>query len=74
LELGYQIVSEISVDEMVVFAGDMNGHVGRSNTGYAGVHGGFGYGVRNADRSRILEFAESFCLLICNTCFIKQDS
>ena len=29
---------------MVVFAGDMNGHVGSSNAGYDGTHGGFGYG------------------------------
>ena len=32
---------------MVVFAGDMNGHVGSSNAGYDGTHGGFGYGSRN---------------------------
>jgi len=30
---------------MVVFAGDMNGHVGSSNAGYDGTHGGFGYGT-----------------------------
>jgi len=29
-------------NEMVVFAGDMNGHVGSSNAGYEGTHGGFG--------------------------------
>jgi len=33
---------------MVVFAGDMNGHIGSSNVGYDGIHGGFGYGSRNA--------------------------
>jgi len=38
---------------MVVFAGDMNGHVGSSNVGYDLTHGGFGYGSRNADGSRI---------------------
>ena len=43
---------------MVVFAGDMNGHVGSSNAGYEGTHGGFGYGSRNAYGSRILEFAD----------------
>ena len=43
---------------MVVFAGDMNGHVGSSNVGYDGTHGGFGYGSRNADGSMILEFAD----------------
>jgi len=42
-----QIVSEISIDDMVVFAGDVNVYVGRINRGYAGVDGRFGYGVRN---------------------------
>jgi len=43
---------------MVVLAGDINGLVGSSNVGYNGMHGGFGYGDRNADGSRILELAE----------------
>jgi len=42
---------------MVVLAGDMNGLVGSSNVGYDGTYGCFGYGARNADGSRILEFA-----------------
>ena len=37
------------------------------NTGYADVHSGFDYGIRNTDRSRILEFADSLGLIICNT-------
>ena len=50
---------------MVVFAGDMNGHVRSSNVGYDGTHGGFRYGSRNADGSRILEFADGLNLVIC---------
>ena len=46
----------------MVFAGDMNGHVGSSNAGYDGTHGGFGYSSRNADGSRILEFADGLNL------------
>ena len=42
---------------MDAFAGDMNGHIRISNVDYDGTHGGFGYGSRNADFSRILEFA-----------------
>ena len=52
----------------------MNGHVGSSNVGYDGTHGGFGYGARNADGSRILEFADGLNLVICNTLFMKQES
>ena len=59
---------------MVVFAGDMNGHIGSSNVGYDGTHGGFGYGSRNADGSKILEFADGLNLVICNTLFTKQEA
>ena len=61
-------------NEMVVFAGDMNGHVGSSNVGYDGTHGGFGCGSSNADGSRILEFADGLKLVICNTLFTKQEA
>jgi len=57
---------------MVVYAGDMNGHIGSSNVGYDGTHGGFG--SRNADGSRILEFADGLNLVICNTLFRKQEA
>ena len=67
----FHLVSCIPQNEMVVFAGDMNGHVGSSNDGYDGTHGGFGYGSRNADGSRILEFADG---LNCNTLFTKQEA
>ena len=59
---------------MVVFAGDMNGHIGSSNVGYDGTHGGFGYGSSNADGSRILEFADGLNLVICNTLFTKHEA
>ena len=53
----FHLVSCIPQNEMVAFAGDMNGHIRISNVGYDGTHGGFGYGSRDADGSRILEFA-----------------
>jgi len=61
---------------MMVLAGDVNGHIGTSN-GYDGTHGGgggFGYGSRNADGSRILEFADGLNVVICNTLFTKQEA
>jgi len=45
----FHLVSCIPQNEMVVFAGDMNGHIGSSIVGYDGTHGGFGYSFRNAD-------------------------
>ena len=51
----FHLVSCILQNELVVFAGDMNGHIGSSNVGYGGTHGGFGYGSRNADGSSNLQ-------------------
>jgi len=51
-----------------VLAGDMNGRVRSSNVGYHGTHDSFGSGDRNADGSRILQFADRLNLVICNTC------
>jgi len=59
---------------MVAFAGDMNGHIGSSDAGYDGMHGGSGYRSRNADGSRILQSADGLNLVICNTLFMKQES
>ena len=62
-------------NEMVMLAGDMNGH-GGSKVGYDGTHGGFGYGygARNADRSKIFLFLSFYLsLVICNT-VMKQES
>jgi len=66
----FHLVSCILQSEMVVLAGDMNGHVG-SSVGYDGMHGGFGHGDMNADGSRIFEFADGLNLVICNTLFMK---
>jgi len=40
------------------------------------MHGGYGYGARNADAdgSRIFEFTIGLNLIICNTLLMKQES
>ena len=70
----FHLVSCIPQNEMVLFAGDMNWHIGSSNVGYDGTLGGFGYGSRNTDGSRILEFADGLNLVICNILFTKQEA
>jgi len=35
---------------------------------------GYGYGARNEDGSKILEFTDGLNLIICNTLFMKQES
>ncbi|ESN94252.1 hypothetical protein HELRODRAFT_68656 [Helobdella robusta] len=65
-------ISTIPKSETILIGGDLNGHVGEKTDCFDNVHGGFGYGERNEDGNRILEFAEShgFCLL--NTYFRKR--
>jgi len=69
----FHLVSCISQNEMAILAGDINGHVGSSNVAMIG-HGGFQYGDRNANGSRILNCADRLNLVICNTMFMKQES
>ena len=56
-----------------MLGGDLNGHVGKESDGYEGVHGGQGYGVRNAGE-RILELCEAAGMIVCGTQFRKVDS
>jgi len=70
----FHLVICVPQNEMVVLSGDTNGHVGSSNVGYEGMLGGFWYGDKSADGSRILEFTNRLNSVICNTLFLKQES
>ena len=63
------IIAEIPTSEILILFNDWNGHVGKSNVGYAGVHG---WGTKNAEGKRLLEFAVSCNRAISNTCFKKR--
>lgn len=67
-------VSKIPASEMLFPIGDWNGHVGTESGAYREAHGGHGYGVRNTEGERILEFAIANELLVGNTLFKKRDS
>ncbi|GJU12759.1 retrovirus-related pol polyprotein LINE-1, partial [Tanacetum coccineum] len=51
----------------VRLSGDLNGHIGATTIGHSGVHGGFGYGVRNEDGCSILDFAIAHDLAVVNS-------
>jgi len=44
------------------------------SVGSDGRHCGYGFGDRNADGSRILEFTDGLNIVLCNTLFMKQES
>ncbi|VDP15935.1 unnamed protein product [Heligmosomoides polygyrus] len=64
--------AEVPSKDVIIVAGDLNGHVGATKDGYS-CHGGFEYGPRNADVEHILDSAESHNLTIVNTVFRKGD-
>ena len=51
---------------------DVDGHVGSFSYGYDKVHCGFGWGERNRNSKRVLEFANSFDTLVDNLFFKKE--
>ena len=67
-------VSGFTADETVLLCGDWNGHIGKTAVGYEGIHGGNGYGNRNEEGDKALDFAVANNFLICNTFFRKRDS
>ena len=68
------VLSGIPKQESIFIGSDMNGHVGRDVDGYGGVHGGMGFGTRNAEGETILEFGDAVRMVVCNTFFKKEDS
>ena len=64
----------ISDSEEVIFLGDWNGHVGTAADGFELVHGGRGFGKRNPEGERVLDFALANDLVVGNTLFIKRES
>ncbi|XP_071687582.1 uncharacterized protein [Rutidosis leptorrhynchoides] len=62
-----EVVRMFPPDHRLLIGGDLNGHIGTDVEGYAGVHGGFGYGVRNEEGLSILEFAVTHDLAVVNS-------
>ena len=67
------LIRTVKDGERIILGADMNGRVGMRRDGYEEVHGGHGFGVRNADGEYVLEMAESFELLCANTWFKKEE-
>ena len=63
-----------NINQEVIVGGDMNGHVGQVANGFHEAHGNFGYGARNAEGERILEFAEAMGYVVTSSLFKKRQS
>ncbi|KAK6764498.1 hypothetical protein RB195_024719 [Necator americanus] len=69
-----QYVRSLESEEVLLIGGDFNGHVGSRKDGFESCHGGYGYGARNDDGLRILEYAVASDLIIANTQYRKRKS
>nr|GEV85861.1 retrovirus-related Pol polyprotein LINE-1 [Tanacetum cinerariifolium] len=69
-----ELVRECPADERLIIRGDLNGHIGAAANGYAGVHGGFGFGDRNEEGRTILEFATAHEMVVANSFFRKSEA
>ncbi|XP_052271871.1 uncharacterized protein LOC127872585 [Dreissena polymorpha] len=63
-------MADVSVDSMVVFVESGI----KDYDGFGDVHGGRGFGVRNKEGERVLEFALANDLVVGNTWFVKRES
>ena len=69
-----EVVTTIPGNEVLIPYGDFNGHIGKAAAGFEEVHGGYGYGLRNPEGDRILEFAMANNLVVSNSWFKKPDN
>ena len=67
------VLSGLPKQKIIFIGSDMNGHVGRDADGYGGVHCGMGFGTKNAEGERILEFGDAVGM-VCITFFTKEYS
>ena len=56
-----------SADDIVMWLGDLNGHIGRYIDGFDEVHGRYGVGQRNLEGRMLLEFCLEKELCVSNT-------
>ena len=68
------LVQIIDDSETLLICGDFNGHTEKAALGYEGIYGGYGFGKRNIDGERILEFAVANNLFVGNSKFVKKDN
>ena len=62
-----------SPEEMIVGLKDFNGHVGEQLDGFEGVCGEYGFGKRNVEGRRLLEFCDKKELCLANTWSEKKQ-
>ena len=65
-------ISTISPDDVLIVCGDINGHISNDSDGFQDINGGYGYGIRNAEGTRILEMCTATNFVVASS-FFKKD-
>jgi hypothetical protein len=65
-------LSKIHKKDIIIITGDWNAKVGSDNTNWKHVMGRYGYGDRNERGERLLDFATTYQLYVCNTKFQQK--
>ena len=65
------LICVIPERDNIIVAGDLNGHIGQSRSGYEDVMGAYGFGDINVEGRTILNFCKNQNLRIANTFFQK---
>ena len=71
------LVQTVDGLETLLICGDFNGHIWKTALGYEGIYGiygGYGFGKRDIDGERTLEFAVANNLVMGNPKFVKKDN
>ena len=67
------LIKNISKEERIFLGANLNGHVGEGNIGDEEIMGRYGAGIRNKERSMVVDFKKRMDLAIVNTYFKKKD-
>ena len=70
----FRVVASVPEEEMLVLGGNFNGHVGEHSSEFESVYRDSGYGMRNQDGLRNLDFCVANKLAITNFFFHKNKS
>lgn len=65
-------MEKVESDEKCIVNGDMNGHIVRGSNVLSRIHGGYHFGDANEEGERVMDFALSNDLIICNTILKKR--
>ena len=66
-------LAKVHKKDIIIITGDWNAKIGSDNTDWKSVIGRYGYGDRNERGERLLEFAATHSLYICNTRFEQKS-